>query len=100
MVSDVLIEDQNAKLGNSTVTIKWTSPQTGVVGFSFDVIYTVLEEAKYNRGILDGTIPKNPLEKSEYSIFETKSESGELIKSITPSSLLSITENDNCDNLP
>ena len=100
MVSDLLIEDQNAKLGNSTITVKWTSPQTGVIGFSFGVTYTILEEANYARGILAGTIPRNPLEKSQYSIVETKSESGELIQSITPSSLLSITENNDCDNLP
>ena len=100
MVSDLLIEGQNAKLGNSTITIKWTSPQTGVIGFSFGVTYTILEEANYARGILSGTIPRNPLEKSQFSVVETKTESGEMITSVTPSSFLSITENSDCDNLP
>ena len=99
MVSDLLIEGQNAKLGNSTITVKWTSPQTGVIGFSFGVTYTILEEANYARGILSGTIPRNPLE-SQLSEVETKTESGEMITSVTPSSFFSITENSDCDNLP
>ena len=67
MVSDLLIEGQNAKLGNSTITVKWTSPQTGVVGYSFDTQYTILEEANYAWGILNGTINSDPLLKTEFT---------------------------------